>query len=100
MTGTLVTLHGGEGAWPHWEMHPQGDEVLVLLEGTIRLIFEYPDGQLKAFEPQPGATIVAPRGVWHWAEAQRGVKMLFMTYGAGTTHRAVTDAHRAAARTL
>jgi hypothetical protein len=31
--GTLVTLGEGEGDWAHWEMHPQGDEVLVLLEG-------------------------------------------------------------------
>jgi hypothetical protein len=32
---------------------------------------------------------VVPRGVWHRAERQRGVRMLFITYGAGTTHRPV-----------
>ena len=35
-TGTLVTVGTGEGDWPHWEMHPRGDEVLVLLEGSVR----------------------------------------------------------------
>jgi mannose-6-phosphate isomerase-like protein (cupin superfamily) len=87
--GTLVTVGTGEGDWPHWEMHPEGEEVLVLLEGSLHLTFEHPDGRRETFDPEPGATIVVPRGVWHRAERQRGVRMLFITYGAGTTHRPV-----------
>jgi mannose-6-phosphate isomerase-like protein (cupin superfamily) len=87
--GTLVTVGTGEGDWPHWEMHPQGEEVLVLLEGSLRLTFEHPDGRIEILDPEPGATIVVPRGVWHRAERQRGVRMLFITFGAGTTHRPV-----------
>jgi mannose-6-phosphate isomerase-like protein (cupin superfamily) len=85
----LVTVGTGEGDWPHWEMHPQGEEILVLLEGSLHLTFEHPDGRRESFDPEPGATIVVPRGVWHRAERQQGVRMLFITYGAGTTHRPV-----------
>jgi mannose-6-phosphate isomerase-like protein (cupin superfamily) len=86
---TLVTVGAGDGDWPHWEMHPQGEEVLVLLEGSLHLTFEHPDGRRETLEPEPGATIVVPRGVWHRAERQQGVRMLFITYGPGTTHRPV-----------
>ena len=96
--GTMVTAHGGEGDWPHWEMHPSGEEVLILLEGSLRLWFDHPDGRLEALDPEPGATIVVPRGAWHRAVDQRGVKMLFITYGAGTTHRPVTSEDLAKAR--
>ena len=84
---TLVTVNSGEGDWPHWEMHPVGEEVLVVLEGAARLLFEHPDGQTQARDLSPGATVVVPRGVWHRAMDQRGLKMLFITYGAGTQHR-------------
>ena len=86
--GTLVTVNGGEGDWPHWEMHPAGEEVLVVLEGSARLLFEHPDGGSQVHNLAPGATVVVPRGVWHRAMDQRGLKLLFITYGAGTQHRA------------
>jgi oxalate decarboxylase/phosphoglucose isomerase-like protein (cupin superfamily) len=88
--GTLVTVMDGQGAWPHWEMHPNGDEVLVALEGSARLMFEHPDGRTEVHEVAAGATLIVPAGVWHRAVDQRGLKMLFITYGAGTTHRPVS----------
>ena len=85
--GTLVTVSGGDGDWPHWEMHPAGDEVLVGLEGSARLVFEHPDGLTTLHDMAPGVTLVVPRGVWHRALGQQGLKVLFITYGAGTQHR-------------
>lgn len=90
MRPTLVSLGRGEGDWPHWEMHPKGDEVLILLEGTLTLIFEQ-DGKESRLDMAPGQTFVMPKGAWHRAEAQRGVRMLFMTYGEGTQHRPVAS---------
>jgi mannose-6-phosphate isomerase-like protein (cupin superfamily) len=98
--GTMVTVHNGEGDWPHWEMHPAGEEVLVLLEGSLRLWLEHADGHLEALDPKPGATIVVPRGAWHRAVRQQGVKMLFITYGPGTTHRPITAEDLARANAL
>ncbi len=85
--GTLITVMDGEGPWPHWEMHPEGDEVLVALQGSARLEFEHPDGRMEVHDVAAGATLVVPAGVWHRAVEQHGLKMLFITYGAGTQHR-------------
>ena len=67
-------------------MHPRGDEVLVLLEGAARMVFERAGGD-EVFDMAPGATLVVPQGTWHRAVGQRGLRMLFLTYGAGTQHR-------------
>ncbi len=84
--GTLVTVGTGEGDWTHWEMHPSGDEVLIVLEGQVRMIFEKPDGE-EHFDLLPGATLVVPSGTWHRAVGQKQLRMLFMTYGEGTRHK-------------
>jgi mannose-6-phosphate isomerase-like protein (cupin superfamily) len=87
--GTLVTVGTGEGDWPHWEIHPVGDEVLVLLEGSLRMLFEHPDGRTSEHPLAPGGTLIVPTGVWHRAIQQNGVRMLFITYGEGTQHKPV-----------
>lgn len=86
--GTLVTVGGGEGDWNHWEMHPVGDEVLVLLAGSLSIVFECEGDDLMT-DMQPGATLIVPAGTWHRAIDQHGVRMLFMTYGEGTQHKPV-----------
>lgn len=82
----LVAVFGGEGDWDHWEMHPKGDEVLVLLEGSMRLVLERPEGPKTVFM-SPGATVVVPAGVWHRGTDQQGAKLLTITYGEGTAQR-------------
>jgi mannose-6-phosphate isomerase-like protein (cupin superfamily) len=86
--GTLVTVGTAEGDWNHWEMHPNGDEVLVLLEGTLQMVFERPGGD-EVHDMRPGATLVVPAGIWHRGRAQKNVRMLFMTFGKGTQHKPV-----------
>lgn len=82
----LVAVFGGEGDWDHWERHPKGDEVLVLLEGSMRMVFDRPEGAEVLFMA-PGTTVVVPAGIWHRGLDQRGAKLLAITYGAGTEHR-------------
>jgi mannose-6-phosphate isomerase-like protein (cupin superfamily) len=87
--GALVTVGKAEGDWTHWEMHPNGDEVLVLLEGATRIVFERSPGHEDTFDLKPGSTLVVPKGTWHRAENQRAVRMLFITNGSGTQHKPV-----------
>ena len=98
---TMISASEGQGDWAQWEMHPAGHEVLVILVGEPRLWLEHPDGRLQPVQTHAGSTVVIPPGAWHRAESDGPYKILFVTYGAGTTHRDVTDADRArAARTL
>ena len=95
--GTMISASEGGGDWPHWEMHPEGAEVLVILEGAPHFWLDHPDGRLERMASQPGTTIVVPPGAWHRAEADAAYKILFITYGPGTAHRPITDQDRARA---
>jgi mannose-6-phosphate isomerase-like protein (cupin superfamily) len=47
-----------------WEMHPAGDEVLIMLTGELGV--EYSDGSRRGTSSlQPSHGIVMPKGVWH-----------------------------------
>lgn len=86
--GTLVTAFVSTADWPHSEMHPEGEEVLVQLEGEMTLILDEPGGERRV-EMAPGSTCVVPRGVWHRALVPNISRFLAITYGAGTQHRPV-----------
>ena len=88
MRATLVSFGTGSGDWPHWEMHPKGDEVLIAVEGSGTLILDQ-DGTEIRHDLTAGSTFVVPAGAWHRAIDQRGLKMIFMTYGEGTQHRPI-----------
>lgn len=85
--GTLVGVYPLTGDWPHWEMHPAGDEVLVLLEGAATMIVRHRDGQEARHALQAGSTLVVPAGAWHRALVTAPGRLLALTYGAGTEHR-------------
>lgn len=73
--------------WSTWEMHPGGDEIVVLLQGSASFVLELDKGVKRLSLSVPGQFVVVPRGVWHTADAQGPTSMLFITPGAGTQHR-------------
>lgn len=85
--GYLVTRGRSSEDWPHWEMHPEGEELVVLLSGSVDLVLD--DGTREWTVPlRPGAgTWINPRGVWHRAIVHEPSEMLFVTAGRGTQHR-------------
>jgi mannose-6-phosphate isomerase-like protein (cupin superfamily) len=91
-------LHGGRllGAtaqtkdWPHWEMHPAGDEILILMSGAFGLQVEHADGRVETIEMRAGSTCVVPKGLWHRGMAREPGELVFITPGAGTQHRPVS----------
>jgi len=88
LRGTRVAAYVSTADWPHREMHPQGEEVLVLLDGWMTLIRDEPGGERRV-EMAPGATCIVPRGVWHRALVPQTSRFLGVTYGAGAQHRPV-----------
>lgn len=81
--GRLVTFFRMTEDWTHWEMHPEGDELVALLSGAMDLFLEEPGGRRKV-ELRGRAAIVIPRGVWHWARAVAPSELLAVTRGEGT----------------
>lgn len=86
LLGTLITLTQSDRDWPHWEMHPKGDEILTLLDGEITLVLETDSGE-EHVPLRAGETFVMPKGIWHRALVPGPYKLLGITYGEGTEHK-------------
>jgi quercetin dioxygenase-like cupin family protein len=86
--GRLVMVGGQSANWNTWETHPVGEEVLYLLSGALDLVLQNSDDE-RTVELRSGATFIVPRGTWHRGIVRSPYTMLSITYGAGTTHRAL-----------
>ena len=78
-------LHMGSD-WTNWEMHPAGDEVLLMLQGSVTFRFEEAAGT-REIELTAGRVLIVPRGVWHTAKVRTPSKLLAITAGQGTQHK-------------
>jgi mannose-6-phosphate isomerase-like protein (cupin superfamily) len=85
----LVTSHAFETDWSMWEMHPKGDEIVCLLSGSVTFVLERVGGNQAVDLEESGAYIIVPRGTWHTAKTRGASRMLFITAGEGTQHRAI-----------
>ena len=85
--GRIVSLFRFEESWTSWEMHPQGEEVVCVVQGHMTLHQALPDGSKQSFGLGAGDYAINPRGAWHTADASEPVVALFITPGKGTTHR-------------
>lgn len=84
--GRLVMVSRMTADWPHWEMHPAGDEIVYLLSGAMDLVFDEPGGE-RIVALRPGQAVIVPRGMWHRGIVRTAGEALFITPGAGTQHR-------------
>jgi mannose-6-phosphate isomerase-like protein (cupin superfamily) len=82
--GRLVTVHTFHAPWASWEMHPEGDELVVCIAGRMML---HQEGGVVSLTLAPGQAAVSPPGVWHTADTEGEVSALFITAGVGTEHR-------------
>jgi mannose-6-phosphate isomerase-like protein (cupin superfamily) len=72
-----------------WERHPNGDEVVQILEGATRFDMIVED-VLQALELSAGMLVVVPQGCWHRFESATGVKVMTIT-PTPTQHTHVDD---------
>jgi mannose-6-phosphate isomerase-like protein (cupin superfamily) len=84
--GRLVAAFPCKADWRHWEMHPHGEEILVLLGGRLTMVFEEGASE-RQVELEQGRACVVPRGVWHRVIVREPGTLLGITYGRGTEHR-------------
>jgi quercetin dioxygenase-like cupin family protein len=84
----LVSRFSFDAAWPTWERHPAGDELVYLLEGDTDFALWSPAGERVVRVHEPGTYVVVPAGTWHTARPRRPTSMLFVTPGEGTENAA------------
>jgi mannose-6-phosphate isomerase-like protein (cupin superfamily) len=84
--GRMVSAYRMEADWPNWEMHPAGDEVLILLKGKMTLVLEEGSAE-KLIKLTKGKAAIVPKGIWHTAKMSAPITLLAITAGAGTQHR-------------
>jgi len=83
----LIAIHDFTEDWNSWEMHPNGDELVVLMSGEVSFVFEL-EGTTKSIDlSQAGSCLIVPQGVWHTAKVQQSAQVLFITPGEGTQNR-------------
>ena len=73
----------------HWERHPAGEELVVLLAGAVDFILDEPDGERTVALRESGEAVLVPPGIWHRFAVRQPGRLLFVTPGEGTTHRPV-----------
>jgi mannose-6-phosphate isomerase-like protein (cupin superfamily) len=83
--GRLVTLAESQHDWKVWEMHPEGDEVVIVLRGRATFIQRLPDGDV-TMEVGPHEAVINPAGFPHTANVIEPFLALYITPGPGTEH--------------
>jgi mannose-6-phosphate isomerase-like protein (cupin superfamily) len=79
LTMTRDAPHGGE-------MHPDGDELLLLFSGRVSVALEEETGE-REVELAPGQGFIVPRGVWHRVRIHEPSQLVHVTPGPGGMHR-------------
>ena len=81
----LVSTFSFDETWPTWEIHPEGDELVLLLAGDTDLVLAGEDGSETIVRAStPGDYVVVPKATWHQARPHAPTTMLFLTPGEGT----------------
>ena len=70
----------------HWEMHPEGNEILYMLSGACNVVLDEPAGE-RVINVATGQACLVPQGIWHRQVVIEPGRMLAITYGRGTQHR-------------
>ena len=74
-----------------WEMHPAGDEILVMLTGALDVEYARESGR-GASSLVAGHGLVMPRGVWHRLDWREPGLLLTLTPLQGTLHGTAPEA--------
>lgn len=84
--GRLVSMFESATDWQVWEMHPQGEEMIIQIEGELVLVLEQDGGEVRV-ALRAGEFAVVPKGVWHTADVPAKGRAIYITPGEGTQSR-------------
>lgn len=84
--GRLVTFAAVTEAWTTWEMHPHGDELIIVTRGRVRFHID-DDASITELEVSAPEFIIMPAGSWHTADPIETAELIIITWGDGTRTR-------------
>ena len=89
MDGRVLSLHQVTGPhdvhYPDWEMHPEGDELLILASGSVSVELREDDmGRTVSVPPQ--AAFIVPAGIFHRLIVHTPSVLMAITPGHNTVH--------------
>jgi quercetin dioxygenase-like cupin family protein len=61
-----------------WERHPQGEEIVQIVDGATTLHLITPEGR-QSLTLGPGMVAIVPQNIWHQFEAPEGVSVMTAT---------------------
>lgn len=71
---------------PHdGEMHPDGDEVLYLISGKVRVTLE--TNPVQVLDVFPGNGLIVPKGIWHRVDILEPSQIVYLTPGPSGEYR-------------
>lgn len=82
----LISSYAFDEDWPTWEVHPAGDEFVILVAGDADLVLATGEGDDTIRMTEPGTFAIVPRNTWHTARIRKPTVMLFVTPGEGTVN--------------
>ena len=83
----LVSQFSFDEPWPTWEIHPKGDELVMLLQGDTDMVLSNDDGSETVIRvSRVGEYVIVPKATWHTARPHSPTVMLFLTPGEGTVN--------------
>ncbi len=85
----LISCFEFEQDWLSWEMHPAGDETVILLSGQALVVLQHEGTEQLLPLEQPGDFVIVPKNTWHSARTSVKTKLLFITPGEGTQHKSL-----------
>jgi len=80
----LISSYAFDDDWPTWEVHPAGDEFVILVSGDADLVLARANGDETIRMTEPGTFVLVPKDTWHTARIRRHTVMMFITPGEGT----------------
>jgi len=78
MTVGLVTMRVGEPSPHNGEMHPDGDEILLVTSGMIRISY---DSDPTPLDLEEGQACIISQGEWHKIECLEDSQFVHITPG-------------------
>jgi mannose-6-phosphate isomerase-like protein (cupin superfamily) len=77
-SGRILCVSDYADTWTWWEVHPDGDELVLLLSGGVDVVLES-GSDSHSVALLPGQATIVPAGTWHRVVVRTACRMLFVT---------------------